>query len=147
MKITVRQMWATRVKPDRPLPPIATINQETQNLNIQTLQLYNLNEKGNFVKSPTKAEVKWAAPEESLPTSLSKITSARLPELNAGQALELKYTLETRTSSLLADKDTHKDATKLHPVGAEGSFAFCWSDYVPSLNRELIVKVATGLNL
>ncbi len=147
MKITVHQVWAARVKPEHPLPPIATLNQECQTLNIQTLQLYDLDEKGNFTKSPEKAEIKWSAPEENLPTSLSKITSARLPELNADQALELKYSLETKTSTLLADKENKNEAGKPHPVPAEGSFAFRWNDYIPSLKRELIVKVPKALNL
>ena len=110
MKITVHQVWAARVKPEHPLPPIATLNQDCQTLSVQTLQLYDLDEKGNFQKSQAKAGIKWTPPEENLPTSLSKITSARLPELNAGQALDLKYTLETKTSTLLAGKENTKEA-------------------------------------
>ena len=151
MKVTVHQMWACRVKPDRPLPPIATLNQDSQTLAIQTLQLYDLDEKGNFVKSPTKAEIQWTVPEENLPTSLSKIATAKLPELGAGQALELQYSLETKTANLLVDNDSSKDpktgARKLHPIAAEGSFAFRWNDYVPSLKRELTMRVPKALEL
>ncbi len=146
MRITVHQMWAARVKPDHPLPPIACLNQDTQTLTIQNLQLYDLDATGTFVKSDTKAEIQWAVPEVNLPLTLSKITSARLPELNAGQALELKYTLETKTSTLLLDKDK-KDTAKIHPVPAEGSFAFRWNDYTPSLKRDLTVKIPKVLEL
>jgi len=151
MRVTVHQMWATRVKPDKPLPPIATLNQDSQTLTIQTLQLYDLDEKGNFTKSPLKAEIQWAVPEENLPLTLSKIATAKLPELGAGQALDLKYTLETKTSTLLADSDAQKETKpgprKTRPISAEGSFAFRWNDYVPSLNRELSIKVPKALEL
>jgi hypothetical protein len=63
-----------------------------------------------------------------------------LPELNANQALELEYTLETKTTTLLADKDIHEDAQKTHPVAVEPSFAFRWNDTMPALKRELSIK-------
>jgi hypothetical protein len=86
-------------------------------------------------------------PQENLPLSLSKITSARLPELGANQALEVRYTLETRISSLLIGKDVHEDAKKPHPVPPEPSFAFRWNDYTPCLGKELTLKLPPNLEL
>ena len=140
VKIAVHQIWAARTKPGRPLPALATLNRESQDLTVQTLQLYNLADKGGFRKSGTP-EIQWTPPEADLPPSLSKIATARLPELNAGQALEVKYTLETKTVDLL------KTPQKVHPVEAEASFAFRWNDHVPSLKRELTVRIPKSLPL
>ena len=62
MKITVRQIWAARVKPDRPLPSLLTLNRESQELKVQSLHLYNLEEKGTFLQPPTLAEIQWSPP-------------------------------------------------------------------------------------
>src|SRR5579859_7487177 len=140
MKITVRQIWAARSKPDRPLPPLATLNQESEDFSVQKLRLYPMDEKGGFGQ-PSDAEIQWVPPEPNLPPALSKITSARLPELNAGEALEVEYTLETKTTELL------KSPQKIHPTEAEGSFAFRWNDYVPSMARQLTVKASQNVAL
>lgn len=147
VKIAVHQLWATRVKPNHPLPSLASINQDSETLTLQNLTLYHLDSKGRFVKADNQPQIQWVPPQENLPLSLSKITSARLPELNAGQALDLKYTLETKVSSILLDKDIHKEALKPHPVPVEGSFAFRWNDYTPSLQRELTLKIPGNLEL
>ena len=147
MRVTVHQVWATRIKPDHPLPFLASINQDSQILNIQTLKLYQLDAKGNFVPADKQPQVTWVPPQDNLPISLSKITSCRLPDLEAGQALEVKYTLETKTSSLLVDKDMHNDPTKPHPVAPEASFAFRWNDYTPSLQRDLTLRIPSNLEL
>jgi hypothetical protein len=150
MKVTVHQLWAARVKPDHPFPTLATINQDSQILNIETLKLYQLDEKGDFTPAPIQPQIQWVVPQDNLPLSLSKITSARLPELDAGQALELKYTLETKISALLIGKDIHKDpadAKKPHPVPPEPSFAFRWNDFTPSLEKDLTLKIPGNLEL
>ncbi|HJT24225.1 MAG TPA: hypothetical protein VJ873_06590, partial [bacterium] len=97
--------------------------------------------------SDKQPQVTWVPPQDNLPLSLSKITSCRLPDLSAGQALEVKYTLETKTSSLLVDKDMHNDPTKPHPVAPEASFAFRWNDYTPSLQRDLSLRIPGNLEL
>jgi hypothetical protein len=150
MKITVHQLWAARAKPDHPLPPVATLNQDSESMTSQSVQLFDMDPKGNFVKSSAPASITWAPPEPNLPLSLSQIQTARLPELNAGQAMEVKYTLETKTVTLLSDKDIQKDpknAKKPHPVANEGSFAFRWNDYIPSLKRDLTIIIPKDLDL
>jgi len=146
MKITVHQIWAARAKPERPLPVIS-INQDSQALTVETMQLYDLDNQGNFGKSPVTVALNWAPPETNLPLSLSQVTTAHLPELIPGQALDFKYTLETKTSSLLEKKDIHKDATKPHPVPAESSFAFEWNGHLPSLKRDLTVRIPQDVEL
>lgn len=146
MRITVHQIWAARAKPDRPLPVIS-LNQDSQALTVETLQLYDLDNQGNFGKSPVTVELNWSPPEPNLPLSLSQVTTARLPELLPGQALDFKYTLETKTSSLLEKKDIHKDALKPHPVPAEASFAFEWNGHIPSLKRDLNVRIPKDVEL
>ena len=37
MKVTVHQMWAARVKPDHPLPPLATLNLDSQDLTVNEI--------------------------------------------------------------------------------------------------------------
>jgi hypothetical protein len=147
MKVTVHQFWAARVKPDHPFPVLASINQDSQNLSIQSLKLYEMDDKGVFTEAPIQPQIQWVPPQENLPISLSKLTSARLPELNAGQAMDLKYTLETKTAALLVDKDMHNDAKKPHPVAPEASFAFRWNDFTPSLAKDLTVKIPANLEI
>ncbi len=150
IRITVHQLWATRVKPDHPFPTIATINQDSQNLNVETLKLYQMDANGNFTPASVQPQIQRVPPQENLPLSLSKITSVRLPELEADQALELKYTLESKISALLVGKDIHKDpedAKKPHPVPPEPSFAFRWNDFTPSLEKDLTLKIPGGLEL
>jgi hypothetical protein len=144
MKVTVHQVWAAREKPARPLPPLATLNQDSETLTLETLKLFNLDEKGQFVDSNQPLELTWTPPEPNLPLSLSQVKTASLPELKAGQALEVRYTLETKTSTALLGKDIHqdpKDAEKPRPVSPEGSFAFLWNDFVPSLKRDLTLRI------
>ncbi len=150
MRVTVHQLWAVRVKPNHPFPTLATINQESQTLNIEKLKLYQMDANGNYQPASVQPQIQWVPPQDNLPLSLSKITSARLPELEAGQALELKYTLENKISSLLIGKDIHKDpeeAKKPHPVPPESSFAFRWNDFTPSLEKDLTLKIPGGLEL
>jgi hypothetical protein len=147
LRVTVHQIWAARIKPDHPLPLLASLNQDSQNLNIQTLKLYEIDEKGDFVPADKQPQADWVPPQENLPISLSKITSVRLPELEAGQALEVKYTLETKTSALLVDKNAQGDLKKPHPVAPEPSFAFRWNDYTPSLQRDLALRIPPNLEL
>lgn len=150
MKITVHQIWAARMKPDRPLPPLATLNQDSETLTVQTLKMFNLDEKGGFVPSPDPVKLTWTPPEANLPLTLSQIKTAKLPELDAGQALEIRYTLETKTATLLVGKDIHKDpkdAQKPHPIAPEGSFAFLWNDFIPSLKRDLIIQIPKDMEL
>ncbi len=147
MRVTVHQMWAARVKPDHPLPLLASLNLDSQVFSLQTLRLYQLDDKGNFTPAPNQPQAQWVPPQANLPLSLSKITSVRLPELEAGQALEVKYILETKTSSLLIGKDMVHDAKKPHPVAAEASFAFRWNDFTPSLSRDLGLKIPATLEL
>lgn len=146
MQITVHQIWAARAKPERPLPVIS-LNQDSQALTVETLQLYDLDSQGNFGKSPVTVALNWSPPEANLPLSLSQVTTARLPELLPGQALDFKYTLETKTTSLLEKKDIHKDALKPHPVPAEASFAFEWNGHIPSLKRDLNVRIPKDVEL
>jgi hypothetical protein len=147
LKITVHQIWATRVKPDRGLAPIATLNQDSQNFDVETLQIYNLNDKGQFVKSDEKAVLTWATPGPNLPASLAKIQTAHLPAIGAGQALEIKYTIETKNISTDVDKNTHFDSTHLRPVPAEPSFALLWNDYLPSVKKTLSLKIPKNIPL
>jgi len=147
LRVTVHQIWAARVKPDHPLPLLASLNQDSQILNIQALKLYQQDTKGNFVPVDPQPQVTWVPPQDNLPLSLSKITSCRLPDLGAGQALEVKYSLETKTSSLLVDKDMLNNPTKPHPVAPEPSFAFRWNDYTPSLQRDLSMRIPANLEL
>ncbi len=147
LKITVHQIWATRVKPERSLAPIATINQESQNFNLQTLQIYDLNDKGQFEKDFKKAVLTWAAPAPNLPDSLSKIQTIRLPALEAGQALEIKYTLETKNINILSDKNVRFDAEHPRPVPAEPSFALLWNGYLPSIKKSLSLKIPKNIPL
>ncbi len=147
MKITIHQIWAARVKPDHPFSPLATLNQDSQNFSIQTLQFYDLDDKGNFVKSPDNDQVQWTAPGPNLPPSLSKIETARLPTLSAGQALELKYTLETRNIAISTDKDTHFDSQNPRPVPAESSFAVLWNDTIPSIQKNMTLKIPKNIPL
>lgn len=147
LKITVHQIWATRVKPDRALSPLATINEDSQNFDLQTLQIYDLNDKNEFVKSDQKVQLEWATPGPNLPASLSKIKTARLPALSAGQALEVKYTIETKNIPDTVDKNTHFDEDHLRPVPAEPSFALLWNDYLPSIHKELTLKIPKNIPL
>jgi hypothetical protein len=147
LKITVHQIWATRVAPDRAMAPIATINEDSQTFTIQNLQLYDLNDKGQFVKNPQKVDLTWSAPEPNLPQTLSKIMTARLPNLSAGQAVEIKYTLETKNIDLLTNKDTHYDSQHPMPVPGEPSFALIWNDYLPSIKKDLSLKVPKNIPL
>src|SRR5581483_7503132 len=64
MRITVHQFWAARVKPDHSLPPIASINQDSQNLNIQTLKLYEMDPTGKFVEASKQPEIQWVPPQD-----------------------------------------------------------------------------------
>ncbi len=146
-RVTVHQIWAARVKPDHPLPLLASLNQDSQNLSIQTLKLYVLDDKGNFTPAEKQPQAQWIPPQENLPLSLSKLTSVRIPDLEAGEALEVKYTLETKTSALLVDKDMMKDPKKPHPIAPEASFAFRWNDYTPSLQRDLTLHIPSNLEL
>jgi hypothetical protein len=146
MKISVHQIWATRVKPGRNLPPLVTLNKDSQTLTLQDLQLYDLNQDGTFSKSSAPVSLDWTSPEANLSPALTKIATAHLPEMNAGQALEIRYTLETKTSILL-DKDKLKEGVKFHPVPAEASFAFRWNDYTPSLKRDLMVQIPKDIPL
>lgn len=147
LRVTVHQLWAARVKPDHPLPLLASINQDSQILNIQTLKLYQQDAKGDFVPVDPQPQVTWVPPQDNLPLSLSKITSCRLPDLGAGQALEVKYSLETKTSSLLVDKDMLNNPTKPHPVAPEASFAFRWNDYTPSIRKDVTLRIPANLEL
>ncbi len=146
MKVTVRQVWAARVKPDHPLPPLASLNLDSQSLTIRSLRLFDLSPSGGFTPSAVKPEAKWVAPGFDLPGSLSKISTVQLPELGDNQALEVEYSLETKTSTLLVDKDP-KDKDKPHPVAAEGSFAFLWNDHVVSLARKLTMRTPKIIQL
>jgi predicted secreted protein len=146
-KITVHQIWATRVKPDRPLLPLATLNKDSQDFSIQTLQLYDLDDKGNFVSSPQNDQVQWTSPGPNLPPSLSRIETAHLPDLGAGQALEVKYTLETKNIGISSDKETHFDSKNPRPVPAESSFAVLWNDTFPSLQKNMTLKVPKNIPL
>jgi hypothetical protein len=150
IRVTVHQLWAARVKPDHPFPTLATINQDSQTLNIEKLKLYQMDATGSFTPAAIQPQIQWVVPQDNLPLSLSKITSAHLPELEAGQVLELKYTLESKISALLVGKDIHKDpedAKKPHPVPPEPSFAFRWNDFTPSLEKDLTLKIPAGLDL
>jgi hypothetical protein len=150
MKITVHQIWAARIKPNHPFPVLATVNTDSETLTIQSLMLYDLDETGNYVKAQTQPQAQWVSLGENTPPSLSNIVSVHLPELEAGQALDLRYTLETKTSTLLANKDIQKnpsDAKKPHPVPPEGSLAFRWNDFTPSLKRELTIQFPKDLLL
>ncbi len=147
LKIIVHQIWATRVTPDRAMAPIATINKDSQTFTIQNLQIYDLNDKGQFVKESKPSDLTWSAPEPNLPETLSKIMTARLPNLSAGQAVEIKYTLETKNIDLLSDKDAHFDSQHLMPVPGEPSFALIWNDYLPSIRKELSLKVPKNIPL
>jgi hypothetical protein len=75
------------------------------------------------------------------------VTVVRLPELNAGEALEVSYSLETKTINLPPSKPVSEGPPLLHPVRAEGSFAFSWDDYVPAMNRALTVSFPKDLRL
>ncbi len=147
MKITVHRIWAASAKPDAALPPLATLNQNSQTLAVQTLNLYDLNKDGTFSRVSSPVSLEWTTPEPNLPEGLSKIVTVHLPVLAAHQALEVAYTLETKISSLMSERDFKKDFKKPHPVAAEGSFAFCWNDYTPSLKRDLTVKMPSDLSL
>jgi len=142
MKVTVHQMWAARVKPDHPLPPLATLNLESQDLSVNQIQKYKLGTDGVFAKeSMAGVSITSQPPQPNLPAALSKIASFSLPDLQAGEALDVNYTLTNHTSDLL------KNPTKQHPVAAEPSFAFRWNDYVASLNRELTLSLSTQMPL
>ncbi|MGH7739478.1 MAG: hypothetical protein ACREL1_04955, partial [bacterium] len=142
MKVTVHQIWAARVKPSRPLPPLATLNLESQDLTVNKIQKYKLGPDGNFLKeSSAGLSVVAQAPETNLPPALSKIATYRLPPLDAGEALNVEYTLTNHTSDLL------KGPTKHHPVPAEPSFAFRWNDFTPSLKRELTMRLSDKMPL
>jgi len=142
MKVTVHQMWAARVKPDHPLPALATLNQDSQNLTVNHIEKYKLNAQNVFEKDDSvPVSVEFDPPQPNLPPALSNIATARLPDLDAGEALDITYTLTTHTSDLL------KSPTKQHPVAAEPSFAFRWNDYVPSLKRELTMRLPSILPL
>jgi len=147
LKITVHQIWATRVTPDRVMAPIATINSDSQTFTIQDLKIYDLNDKGQFVKESKPVDLIWSAPGPNLPETLSKIMTARLPNLSAGQAVEIKYTLETKNIDLLTNKDTHFDSQHPMPVPGEPSFALLWNDYLPSIKKELSLKVPKNIPL
>ncbi len=147
MKITVHRVWAAAAKPDFPLPPLATLNQDSQTLSVQTLNLYDLNNDGTLSRVSTPVTLDWSSPEPNLPGGLSKIATVHLPSLGAHQALEVAFTLETKISSLMSERDFKKDFKKPHPVPAEGSFAFSWNDYSPSLKRDLTLKMPSDLYL
>jgi hypothetical protein len=147
LKITVHQIWATRVAPDQPMSPIATINKDSQTFVIQNLQIYDLNDQGQFVKDPKPADLTWSPLGPNLPDTLSKIMTARLPNLSAGQAVEIKYTLETKNIDLLTNKDTHFDYLHPMPVPGEPSFALLWNDYLPSIQKDLTLKVPKNVAL
>jgi hypothetical protein len=147
LRIKVHEIFATRVKPEHPLPLLATLNQDSQNLNIDSLKLYKMDETGNFKAVDPQPQAQWIPPQENLPKSLSAITSVKLPDMEAGEALEVRYTLETKVSSLLVDKDIHDNPTKPHPVAPEASFAFRWNDYTASKGRELTMTIPPNLEL
>lgn len=147
LRIKVHEVFATRVKPDHPLPILATINQDSQILNVESLKLYKIDETGTFKAVDPQPQAQWIPPQENLPKSLSAITSVKLPDLEAGEALAVDYTLETKISSLLVDKDIHDNPTKPHPVAPEASFAFRWNDYTPSEGRELTMTIPPNLEL
>jgi hypothetical protein len=147
LKIMVHQIWATRVTPEHAMAAIATINSDSQNFTLQNLQLYDLNNQGQFVKDPKKVDLTWTVPGLNLPQSLSKIQTARLPDMTAGQAIEIKYTLETKNVGLLNDKNLHFDSEHLMPVPGEPSFALLWNDYLPSLKKELSLKIPKNIPL
>ncbi len=143
MKVTVHQMWAARVKPDHPLPLLATLNLESQDLTVNEIQKYKLGPDGTFTKESMEGvSVISEAPQPNLPPALSKIASYHLPDLAAGEALEVKYTLTNHVSDLLKN-----GPTKQHPVPAEPSFAFRWNDYTPSLKREMTMRLPSAMPL
>lgn len=141
MKITVHRVRAVRTKPSHPLPPLAVLNQDSQTLTVQSLQIYDIDANGNFTLSPVKPEMQLSAPAPDLPASLSKIVVVRLPEPGENQALEARYTLETKTSTLMSGKDISKEQNKPRLVAAEPSFAFRWNDFTPAMDRSLTIKV------
>jgi len=147
VKIAVHEIWAMRAKPSQPLPPLAVLNTDCQELKIESLKRYNLNSDGTVVPSPFTGECKFAPPAPDLPPGLAGVTVVRLPELNAGEALEVRYTLQTKTSTLPPSKPVSQGALLLPPVRAEGSFAFSWNDFVPALNRGLTVTFPKDLRL
>src|SRR6185503_13823860 len=124
-----------------------TLNKDSQIFSIQTLQLYDLNDKGVFVKSSDNEQIQWTAPGPNLPPSLSKIETAHLPNLGVGQALELKYTLETKNIAISADKDAHFDPQNPRPAPAESSFAALWNDTVPSIQKNMTLKIPKNIPL
>lgn len=67
IRVTVHQIWAARVKPDHPLPLLASLNQDSQNLNIQTLKLYQLDDKGNFTPADKQIQAEWIPPRKTCP--------------------------------------------------------------------------------
>ncbi|HXL74182.1 MAG TPA: hypothetical protein VN963_11225, partial [bacterium] len=67
--------------------------------------------------------------------------------LTAGQAVEIKYTLETKNIGLLNDKNLHFDSNHPMPVPGEPSFALLWNDYLPSLKKELSLKIPQNIPL
>jgi hypothetical protein len=147
LKITVHEIWAMRAKPSQALPPLAALNTDSEELKVQTLKRYNLNSDGTISPSPFPGECKFSPPAPDLPPGLASVTIVRLPDLNAGEALEVQYTLQTKTSALPPSKPVSQGALLLHPVRAEGSFAFSWNDFVPALDRGLTVTYPKDLRL
>ncbi|HVM31567.1 MAG TPA: hypothetical protein VMU88_00390 [bacterium] len=142
MKITLHQMWAVRVAPEQPLPPLATLNLESQDLTVDKIQKYKLGPDGTYAPESSGVSVSSQAPQPGLPPALSKIATFRPPDLSAGEALDLTYTLTNRTNNLL-----DKGPTKQHPVPAEPSFAFRWNDYTPCLQRQMTLRLSAQMPL
>jgi hypothetical protein len=147
LKVSVHEIWAVRAKPSQPLPPLATLNTDSEVLKIQSLKRYSLNSDGTVSHSPFPGECKFSPPAPDLPPGLACVTVVQLPDLNAGEALEVRYTLETKTSSLPPSKPVSQGAPLLPPVRAEGSLAFSWNDFVPAMDRGLTVSFPKDLRL
>ncbi len=162
LTVTVRQVWASRVKPRHAVKPLAVINPDVQEFKVLALRRYTLQPDGTFSHA-RNAEIISEPPARDLPNPLSRITAYRLPAMEAGEALEVLYTLRTLPPALPRNDarspgnrppSPEKDATATVtptpepvPLAAEPSFSYLWNDHVPSLKRELTIRTPKGLLL
>ena len=147
LKISVREIWAARAKPSQPLPPLFVVNTDSQEFKVDSLKRYSLNADGSVSPSSDPGECRYSPVAPDLPPGLACVTMVQLPELNAGEALEVRYTLRTKTLNLSPSKPVSDVSASLRPVRSEGSFAFSWNDFVPAMDRGLTVTFPKDLRL
>ena len=141
-RVEVRMMWAARTQPSKPFPSPLQYNAGLQKLSGLELRSWDFNKDGRFEGGDDVA-CKPKTFLENAPLGLETLQTVELPELKAGKALEVRYTLENLPSPSPAEAAANSGMAH----AAERAFSFRWQGEWPSLKRELILSRPVSLKL